>query len=86
MEPLEIVAATLGSIGVVCTPIIGWVRSRFAVKDRKIELLEAKNEVLEKANNKLELQNLEQRIIGRTVNEFFSKLPAVEEPNKESPG
>lgn len=86
MTPFEIVLATLGAVTAIAVPIIGWIRSRFAEKDRKIELLTVAKEALEKANNRLELQNLEQRIIGRTVNEFLTQLPKASEPsNKELP-
>lgn len=81
MSPSDWIAV-IGIVATVIIAVLGYVLSQ---KNKRIEILETKNELQEKTISKQELQILELRIVGSGLNKLFRQLPTGEETDKESP-
>lgn len=72
------------AISVPTLTVLGAViRNRFLIKDKKIELLEAKLDAKEDIIDDLKLQKSQLEITGTLVNRFFSQLPSASEVQRE---
>ena len=72
-------------VSIVATVVIAVMGYILTQKNKRIEILETKNEIQEKTINKQELQILELRIVGSGLNKLFRQLPTGEDADKESP-
>lgn len=81
MEP----SAWIAIVGMVLGSLNFWQAYLLTQKNKKIELLEAKDEIKTQTIQKQELQILKLEITGTAAAQFFQQLPRVSgQPNEES--
>lgn len=81
--PVEAISIGLAISVPTITTFVGIIIAKLAARDKKIEVLQEKNDLKDEAILELKIQNSELTVTGMVLNRFLSQLPHESELHKE---